>query len=443
MVTVSKENNSDNANPLSKKFSSEMEGNFSAYSDLYADYDASMKSVSRGLYQPDTASKLSDSIERLSLSVHEAKTSDRLDEILKLELSARLEMMGARVQAVASNELDYKTVLRSYGIEKEDMKEIEGHFKRKDFGKAAEKWMIINGNSYEDKAKDREELGIIENMYRGIVMSSFEMAPNSIKSIFRDSEDYMKTVRFTEKSDEESYQNLNTVYLNLYGPKFVKIKDGLKYIAVPDMFSAASAVGSEGLLGHQGQFFITEIKKAQIPGFLAYPQSQLSASSTAALGRMGSSRMVRELSNGIGTLGDEDKKAYSKIQERFLAAYEMKSLKNFVNAYEMYAYSDNNMDPNAAAKAVYSITRSPEMLSETRIKGIGSQSGSLVSLENCEQSASIIADLHAGIIADRMDKKLESMNEESSDRVRGSIITGYWTKRGFEQYFDYLVEKFG
>lgn len=442
MPTVTRERR-EGKNPLSKTFSPDMQRDLDTYVELNDRYDKTVMSMSTALYPTGSISKLSNDMDKLGESLNRTQTSDKLDEILKVEVLERLEIMRIRLESTTDRNFDCNKIFRAYGIGENDIKMMEEHFRKINFVEVADRWVETNGNSYEAAADSTQELERIKKIYEKLVEVSFQLAPKDITSSFANSADYVEsTVKFSDDRNNTSYSSANLVYWNLYTPKFIKIKEDMRYSAVPDIFNAARAVGEEGLLGHQGQFLRTEGEKTRIPKVLTISSSPVNTASVEALGEMGSLNMLKQLERNTGMFSDVSEGDFKFIKQRFELGEKMKTIQRFLYLYKAYTFFNNGRNAKKTAEIIYDITKSPSILSEAYVRETDAHFNSGKFWATYGTALDVSAYLYADIKAADINKKLEGVSEESRTNIQSNINLGYWTKKGFEQYVDYLFEKF-
>ncbi len=279
---------------------------------------------------------------------------------------------------------------------------------------------------------------MISSAYKDFLAASFRIASPLLVKLFNDYEEYYKTT-VSISGVQGSHERDGKIYLSVDDVPMVMSKKGHRYIPFFNVFEAAEHVGEEGLLGHQGQFLTSE--SAQIPAFLKNGTSQSSIISVEALGIIGKRRMVEEFSRNprmVSTFSGD----FESLRNRFEIAKENKILSRFMQAYEGYSYFMNGRNSEITAGMLYSITKDSEILSEIhrqRIKSYYEQSFWESPIRNSYRPwGYLLADLTEAKIKNR----LESLSPAASKKIYDNLQLGYWTKKGFEQYFEYLVERF-
>jgi hypothetical protein len=440
--TVQKEKKDRGENPFSKTFSEEMQAHFEGIVSLYNQWNRLVSSRNIALYPETSTAKFlaaSDAyIERLGAT----KTQDRIDGILITELQERAEIMKLEMELPTYKKFDYEKLIRCFGISSNDVKGLEQHFRAINYNEVAERWISINGESYTSKPESSDrELSRLKDIYQKLLRASYGIASSDSKESFPDFDSYMASIQFINNREGGSYQSSDKVFYNLYDTQMMNIRDGLRYRKVVDVFNASDLIGEEGLLGHQGQFLVNE--KANIPHFLKQYFNPATTINAETLGNVGSLRMVRMLESNpliIDGIADKD---FEFLKARFNTNSENGSVNRFMRGYESYAYFENDRDAKRTAAVINSIVKTPVVTSEEFTNSIGTYYNSNEFWKNPRKDLKVWAYLFADLMTEKIGNTLDVLEGVSANKILDNLQIGFWTKKGFEQYFDYLVERFG
>lgn len=439
MVEISKKRKQNAGNPLAKAYSNEMEATFSEFTKLYDRWDKITTSGGAAIYPRTATEKLMSSIDEYAKSLDSVRPSDKIDAILIDELKERTEILKTLTELPLDRKFDYMRVIRCIGIDRDDIKILEDHFKSIDYDKQAEKWLYISGQSYESRiVNSEEEVEKMRRLYKELLRASFEVASDRSKENFSDFESYSKSVQFVNDRNSNSYQNTGRVYYNFYNTDVINVKVGLRYKRILDIFGAADLIGEEGLLGHQGQFLVNE--SANIPHFLKEGFNPATMINAETLGNMGSLRMEKLLAENTNLVQNISEDEFKFLKERFDAKKENGLVNGFMVNYESYSYfAENGKEIKPTMEALHSIVKSPMLLSERFANNIETYYNSPGFWNDYRKVINKWGYVFADVIAEKINTKLDSMDEEVAKKVRDDIQIGWWTRKGFEQYFDYLV----
>ncbi len=427
---------------LSKSYSKELQKAFEIYELAYTTYNALIKTRITSLPFTRATSSVIVNIDRAMEIAKTTITQDKFDAILLEEIIERLEIMKVRLEYSRAKTFSYDSVLRTYGITHDDIKTLEKRFKNIDYETLSDNLLVANGQSYDERPVGLEEVKMTKELFLKLLKITFELSPQTIKSEILDFNTYLKNSVQMVELDGRSYQSSGRIYLNVNDAEFIYVRpvDGCRYKQFLDPFSSSGLVGEEGLLGHQGQFLITE--KAEIPVFLKNGQKYITMINAETLGDMGRYNLIRHLKadDFAPQLCFED---FNFLKQRFETWQTAKIITKFFRGYESYIYFTNNKDENLTAKMMYSITKSEGYLSEEYIKRVKIYYESIAFWGSYNDNIEVWGYLIATLIREKIDEKIDKLNFESAERIREQLSIGWWTRKGFEKYVDYLIETLG
>jgi hypothetical protein len=430
---------SDDSTLVSKQFSDQMQDAFRSHSSLYKQFN--MLASSDMDFLPTTRrATLLKSIERSTEQLGNVSPQEKLDEILLGEMVERLAIMKNQILLPERKFFSYEAVARSMGIEREDIESIKKRFVEMNTEKLLERWPEINNQSRSEKPINERQIGQVKGVYIKVLEKSFGMATSRTISAFSSFNDYLSTVNFNSDPESGSNEVTGNVNLNLYSPDIIYTARGPRYIPILDVFDVARIVGEEGLLGHQGQFLNTE--HSSIPKFLKKIFDPATMVSIESLGKIGTIRMTQELGKNPDFVDGIKEKDFEFLRKRFELSEKRKLIERFMNCYQSYLYFENGRDKTFTAEAMYSIFRSPALKSEEHENRIESYYksatfwSSYYDINNIGMWGYVAADM----MAEKILKRLSDFDEDKSREILGHLQIGHWTKKGFEKYFEYLVE---
>jgi hypothetical protein len=429
---------SKQGNIFPKKFSKEMNKVIETQAELQKDLDKVVNGRSIAFYPASSTAKILSGIEHQREKIGILKPSDEVDVILLCELNERLRIMEGSIIVPNDTEFSYVKNLCKFGITEDDVNSAVKFMRTLDFQTIAEELVEMSGESYERSPDNESTSKDCRTLHQKLLRVTYEVASPGIKKIFPNFDEYAKTVEFGING--RSYQNKANVVLYDSNATIINIRNGLRFDRVIDIFQSAELVGEEGLLGHQGQFLVTEA--SNIPDFLKEGVARSSMVHAEALGDLGSARLVSEIDRNP-TLTEGVKPEHLEFLRKRSRAEEKRAFANiFLNAYESYFMLESNMNAEHTLEAIYSITKSPMVRSGELKNRILARYKSPTFWDNTNLSLEKWGYLLANMLSKKIDKRLENMGAESREFILDHLQMGLWTKKGFESYFDYLVEKF-
>ncbi|MDE1865209.1 MAG: hypothetical protein KGH94_01045 [Candidatus Micrarchaeota archaeon] len=426
---------------LSKKYSSAMQKVFDTYEAVYSQFNGLIQT--RGTTLPFTRANASitSGIDRTADLVRTTSPHDKIDSILLEEIAERLGIMKIRLSFPNAETFSYEMGLKSYGVTSNDVEGLKKRFKAIDYEDLSDKLLIANGQSYSERPTGTGEVEKTKEFFVRLSKMMFDSTPQSVKASFPDFDSYLRqSVQLVEK-EGGSYQSTGRVYLNVNNAEFIYIREnqGCRYQQFLDPLSAASLVGEEGLLGHQGQFLATE--RAAIPAFLKTGFKPATLINAEALGDAGRWKLINQLkrSDVPSTIGIKN---FELLEKRFNLWWTAEEVNRFLRGYEGYSYFANNKDEALTSEALYSITKSPGYKAEEQVKRISAYYNSLPFWKEYTENMNAWGYLIAGLTREKIDDRLEKVAPEASQKIREELPIGWWTKKGFERYFDHLISTF-
>jgi hypothetical protein len=430
---------------LSKSFSKEMQEAFKEHNAVYKEYDRLISSEMT--YLPTKARPaLLENIDKSGKQLEKVQPQDKLDEILIEEMAERLAIMKNEVLVRQNNPFSYEAVIRSMGLGMEDIKSEEKKFLEMDIEKTLERWPEINGQSYAEKPNNEEEISQVKKAYIKLLEKSYEIAADMTIEGFPTFSAYMHRklgksliVNFNSDPEGRSSESFGIINLGLYNPRIIQTVRGYSCERILNLFDVAEIVGEEGVVGHQGQSLIT--MHSSIPDFLKVRFLPAAMVSAESLGKIGANRMVQELIKDPGFVDGIGKKDFEFLRDRFDMSEKHILIERFMCCYQSHLYFQNGKDAKLTAEAMRSVFKSPALTSEEHenlIRGYYNSEGFWKHYE--EYDIEIWGYITAYSMTEKILKRLSVLNEDESRNVFGNLQIGHWTKKGFEKYFDYLVE---
>ncbi len=412
------------------------------YSNEYeslADSFERLEAVSRAVAFPARkAHRLEKSLDAITGEMENTSAGSTAENLLLQNMSERLSAMRAQLSVRQKNSFDYRSVMALSGIGDDDVASAAERYMKINTQKIAETRMGAI-EKYEAMAPEStEQAQQVKELYIRLLRLSFEMAPQKIRTLFNNFEDYMQRVNFVEDGSKGTYMQDDMIYLNVYQPgTIVKIKKGNRWASVPDAFVIADIVGEEGLLGHQGHFLLAN--NAKIPEFMkTYHDSSVINVHAETVVELGKLRLVDRLKNNRESIPELDSDDFDLLLDNFEVEQRLHGVGAFAAIYEDYVYFTQGHDSDKAAKAIFSILGDPTVLTDIhKNKQVAYYNTGF--WDEFEHRIGNWVYIAAEDLAGRFSRRLEGLSQESQDVVLEQLQLGFWPRRSLEAYFDYLV----
>lgn len=435
-----KEKRAENTiNLLEAPISEDVKSRAKAYFDIYKTSERINTVWDEVIYPEKSATLLRTSIDAEIAKLKETRAKTKAEELVLMNLGERVDALKSRMDFWTAPEFNYNSYLKAIGIAKEDVENVAGYYAGKNLQEYAESALDEIGGQFTEKPTSKEKLREIEEYYRRLLRVSFDLAPQKVKAFIPDFKAYMETVSFSEsETDPRSFHRTGRIVINLYSQPLIVVRRNNRLENIIDLLSMADIVGEEGLLGHQGQFIMTE--RSGIPSMMKL-QDASTVTNAEAIAELGKSRLAKHVIENPDLIerknSDDDftllRKRRSKLKESggFLTT--------FMNAYRDYFYFNNGRNVSETAETLAKVLRDPTYASgytKERIARVMQTEFFKDSRNRVEKWAYVVSDM----LVKRFEKRLGTMNAESKEVVFDQLQIGYWPRKSFEAYFEYLIQ---